>query len=126
MIFTKFDLTITENAMQKIVEISDYEIERGKPMPSNIHSIIQSNLIFLLKSFYKKTYNIHSELTFEVNMERFTPDISLLPKQPIDFQHDIIVFPTPPITAIEILSPTQILGDLFIKMQKLIDLGTQS
>ncbi|MDX2191682.1 MAG: Uma2 family endonuclease, partial [Bacteroidota bacterium] len=47
-------------------------------------------------------------------------------KQPIDFQHDIIVFPTPPITAIEILSPTQILGDLFIKMQKLIDLGTQS
>lgn len=111
--------------MQKIVEISDYEIERGKPMPSNNHSLIQVKIILALAK-YQIQFNIHSELTFELNMERFTPDVSLMPKQALDVQHDVIAIDTAPITAIEILSPTQILGDLIIKMQKMIDNGTQS
>ena len=35
-------------------EISDYELERGKPMPSLNHSIIQANAIFELKSHYRE------------------------------------------------------------------------
>jgi len=31
-------------------EISQYELERNKPMPSLNHSIVQSNLIFELKT----------------------------------------------------------------------------
>lgn len=35
-------------------EISQYELERNKPVPSKNHSIVQGNLIFELKTRYKK------------------------------------------------------------------------
>jgi hypothetical protein len=34
--------------------ISDYELERGKPMPNRIHSLTQTNIIVALVLRYKK------------------------------------------------------------------------
>jgi len=83
-----------------------YEQERGKPMPSYNHSWIQSNLIGeLLKN---KDFRVHSELTLEIQGQRYTPDISLYPRSaPIDLRHDIIRQTVPPLLVIEILSPEQ-------------------
>ncbi len=47
-------------------EISDYELERGKPMPSENHSAIQLNIGFELKTKYRNQFRFMSELNIEV------------------------------------------------------------
>ncbi len=86
--------------------VLSYEEERGKPMPSYNHSWVQSNLI---GEFLKnRDYRIHSELTLEIQGQRYTPDISLYPpSEPIDLRHDIIRQTVPPLLAVEILSLQQ-------------------
>ena len=49
--------------MEAIIEhVSEYELERGKPMPNLIHGIIQANLVFELKVRYRVNYHIASEV----------------------------------------------------------------
>ncbi len=43
-----------EETAQK--QLAEYEIERGKPMPSLNHGIIQSNLCFAIQATYRKEY----------------------------------------------------------------------
>ena len=102
-----------------------YEEERGKPMPSYNHSWIQSNLI---GEFLKdKNYRVHSELTLEIQGQRYTPDISLYPRSaPIDLRHDIIRQTTPPLLVVEILSPEQGSYDVMKKIDIYFAHGVKS
>lgn len=86
-------------------EISDYERERGKPMPSWNHSIIQSNLIVALAS--SPQWQVHSELSVRLGERDGTPDLSLYPKQRTDYTRDTIRATQAPTMVVEILSPTQ-------------------
>jgi len=47
--------------------LSKYEIERGKPIPSLNHGIIQSNLCFAILAKYRKEYSVISELSVELD-----------------------------------------------------------
>jgi Uma2 family endonuclease len=85
---------------------STYEDERGKPLPSYNHSWIQTNLIVELSK--NRDYRVHSELTLEIQGQRYTPDISVYPRSaPIDLRHDVIRQTIPPLLTVEILSPEQ-------------------
>ena len=53
------------------------------------------------------SYDIMPSLEFDVNGHRFTPDLALLPRQPYDWEADVLRCPIPPVIAIAILSPTQ-------------------
>lgn len=86
-------------------EVSDYEKERGKPMPSWNHSIIQSRLIRLLP--LDDNWDCHSELTLRLGDRDGTPDLSIYPHQKTDFTRDFVRATEPPTTVVEILSPTQ-------------------
>ena len=44
-------------------EISDYELERGKPVPSVNHSAVQANTVFELKTHCRGQFRFMSELT---------------------------------------------------------------
>ncbi len=110
----------------RVIEISAYELERGKPMPSFEYSALEANLAFILMTLFRDRFNIHSELSLDLSGEYLTPDISILPKQPIDYSKKTIKYTKAPIAVIEILSPTQILADLFVKMHRYIDLGVNS
>ena len=110
----------------RVIEISDYELERNKPMPSKFHSIIQSDLIFLLKMYFRDRFDIFSKLEIELNHDRSVPDVSIFPKGQLDMTFDEIRVAQAPALTIEILSPTQALGDLLIKMKKNIDHGVKS
>ena len=82
-----------------------YEEERGKPMPSYNHAVAQANLIV---EFAKRTdFRVASELTLELEGVSYTPDLSIYPKQPVDWRHDEIRRTDPPLAAVEIFSPTQ-------------------
>lgn len=100
--------------------LSDYEIERGKPMPSRNHSLVQSQLAFLLKRDYGKEFSIPSEVEIDFLPKNAVPDICIYPKMQVDFKEDdVIKMPDSPITAIEILSPKQALEDVVAKARRI-------
>lgn len=108
------------------VALSEYEIDRNKPMPSLNHSIIESNLIFLLNLHYRDRYRIASELSLDLADWPSVPDISILPKMELDLKNDLTTLSEPPLVVIEIISPSQSLNDLVIKADKYFEHGVKS
>lgn len=106
--------------------LSDYEIERGKPMPSLLHSVLQKRLTIYLDAQYKELYEVLPEITIEPASEKFTPDIGIYPVEPIDFSQDVIKRKDPPLATIEILSPTQVLQTLIDKTYDYFSFGVKS
>ncbi len=106
-------------------ERSEYEIERGKPMPSKNHGSIQANLIVLLAR-YKKQYRTISELTIALAEYNATPDICLYPQMTLDFLHDEYPLAVPPLLAIEIISPSQSFTEFIAKAESYFAAGVQS
>ena len=101
--------------MQKVVEVSQYELERGKPMPSRLHSRVQTNLLVQITNGYGEQYDLLSELSLELNDWESVPDIAIYPKTEFDYSADEVRVTTPPLCAIEILSPSQSLNELVSK-----------
>jgi Uma2 family endonuclease len=99
--------------------LSLYEIERGKPMPSKNHSKIEARLSFALISRYDEKYDVFSELSLELNSGKANPDLAIYPTMQDDWEHDEAKMKIPPITTIEILSPTQPLNEFVEKMRDL-------
>ena len=67
---------------------------------------------------YEDRYDILPELDIELSTGRAKPGVALIPKQVYNWREDIISFPYPPITAIEILSLTQSFDALASKIDK--------
>lgn len=106
--------------MEAIIEqLSDYERERGKPMPTLNHAVIQGNLIFNLKLHFRERFTIASELNITMPERPDTvPDIAIYPKLQIDFLHDINSMTEMPLTIIEIVSPSQSDADILAKFER--------
>jgi Uma2 family endonuclease len=108
-----------------IAEISDYERERGKPMPSKTHAVTQENLLDVFIP-YKHLYRRLPELTLRLNGEKFVPDISLYPRNASDWYENEIEMTLPPLLTIEIVSPSQSIDEMSIKAEKYIAAGVRS
>jgi Uma2 family endonuclease len=101
-----------------------YEQERGKPLPSNNHSIAQMNLgIELAKD---KGYRIMSELSLELSGRPLTPDLSVYRREPVDFRYDEVHLTEPPVLVVEILSPIQGMLAVMEKVQAYLQNGVKS
>ena len=115
----------TENWAER--ELTAYEIERGKPMPSLNHSFVQNNLLTELNLNYRQQFTFLPELSIEMPQKpNCVPDISIYPKMKVNFRHDIIAFPQMPLTAIEIISPTQSNDEILLKFERYFLAGVQS
>ena len=116
---------LSENWAER--ELTAYETERGKPMPSLNHSFVQNNLLAELNVNYRKQFTFLPELTIEMpEKPNCVPDISIYPKIKVDFRHDIIAFSQMPLTAIEIVSPTQSNDEILLKFERYFLAGVQS
>jgi Uma2 family endonuclease len=104
-------------------ELSDYELERGKPMPSFIHGITQTNMLVALSQH--KAFTIGSEITLDLK-PKATPDILIFKKRQVNFQRDEKRVSEMPLTVIEILSGTQGMDNFDEKLQRYFDAGIQS
>ena len=114
--------------------LSDYERERGKPLPSFNHGTIQALVIGeLLK--HRDEFSIVSELSLELprgeageNGEplRVTPDICVYPKKDVDWMRDEVRMTEPPLLAVEIIGPTQPSQDVVDKIQDMLGAGVSS
>ncbi len=109
------------------LEISNaYEVERGKPMPSKNHGIVQANAVFELKTRYRDQFRFASEINIEVGGRVMVPDIGIFAKMSVDMDHDEIVLTQLPLTTIEILSPRQALDELVDKATAYLAAGVKS
>lgn len=112
--------------METKLLISNYETERGKPMPSRNHAMVQGNIYFLLRQKYGNQYRILPEVSILVDEKEHIPDLAIYP--PMDFVpgNDELRLAEIPLTAIEILSPQQNLTDLIVKSYRYFDAGVKS
>jgi Uma2 family endonuclease len=105
---------------------TDYERERGKPMPSKNHSRLQAILNALFYIRYGKKFTTYSELSLELLGDRLTPDICLYPYVPSNWLHDQHPVIEPPLLAIEIVSPSQSVTEILLKARRYFAGGVQS
>src|SRR5881296_2184411 len=82
-----------------------YVEERGKPMPSFNHGVIQANLI--CEFARNQSFRIVSELTLDINGKSYTPDLSVYSRTPLNLRHDVVRRSDPPLLVVEIISPQQ-------------------
>lgn len=99
------------------IEIIETEVVLEEAMSLN-HSRLINRLTVLL-SAYEEQYDILPELEFELSAGRLKPDVAILPRLTYDWEADVIRYPNPPVTAIEIISPTQSLDGLVTKIRHL-------
>ena len=107
--------------------LSDYEIERNKPLPTLLHGIIQSNDGFEIKIASGQKYRIASEVTLDTLPRDLTPDLIVLPYQKIDLSGECPAkYGIPPLTVIEIQSASQSLDEMVNKTLVYFDFGVKS
>ncbi len=112
--------TVIEN------QISEYELERGKPMPTLLHGVLQGNIIFELKLKYQKKYTIGSEVSLETQPNGTTPDLVLYPKTPLDYKNDPAKRTDSPLLTIEIQSGSQSTKEMISKLEPYFSFGIKS
>ncbi|WP_210519564.1 Uma2 family endonuclease [Hymenobacter terricola] len=107
-------------------EISDYELERGKPVPSKNHSIVQANAVFELKTRCRERFRFLSEINIDVAGRVMVPDIGIFQPMAVDMAQDQIVIEQLPLTTSEILSESQALNELIDKANAYFQAGVKS
>lgn len=108
-------------------QLSEYEIERGKPMPSLNHGIIQTNISGALWSKYRHEYSIITELSLELpGTHPMVPDVCVYPKKVYNGFQDQKKVKEPPLIAIEILFPSQGSDELTEKFEVYFAAGVKS
>lgn len=95
----------------KDTQLSDYEIERGKPMPNIIHGTIQNRIGSILFIHYGDKFIFPNELSLATTPIS-TPDICIYPKKKLRLRDVEAKETEMPLTTIEILSPSQTLEEL--------------
>jgi Uma2 family endonuclease len=98
-------------AQEQETVLSDYEIERGKPMPNIIHGTVQIALGTLLRNNYGNQFIFPGELSLATTPST-TPDLCIYSKKKLDVREVEAKESKMPITTIEILSPSQTLEEL--------------
>ncbi len=94
------------------------EVETLLPEAMSLNHSRLTYRISVLLSAYEEQFDIMPELELELSSGRGKPDVAIFPKLTFDWEEDIIRYPFPPITAIEILSPTQAFDALTTKIRK--------
>lgn len=96
-----------------------YQRERNKPMPSKNHSRVQRRLTVVLDKLLGGEYDIYPEFEIELLGRKSVPDLSILPIEQPDWEHDMVRGKDAPVLTIEILSPKQALGTLSKKIREI-------
>lgn len=99
-------------------DISEYELERNKPMPNRIHGKIQTQLTFQLHLKCFENYDYPNEVTLDTTPPS-TPDICIFPKKELDWKTTKEKEEEVPITTIEIISPSQDILEMGKKIHQL-------
>lgn len=112
--------------MEAISTKSPYEIERGKPMPSKNHAIIQRNLLIQLFQNYVDRFEVLPEINLLIGGKKRVPDLAFFKNLNFDAKNDEIWVKEIPLCVVEILSPPQSLTELMTKSAIYFENGVAS
>jgi Uma2 family endonuclease len=104
--------------------VSDYERERGKPMPSFEHALTQAAFCGLIREKYP-TFLAVPELSLNFGDFKPVPDVAVYPKSALPELRAMRTskITMPPVLTVEILSPRQALYDVFTKAENFLAHG---
>ncbi len=103
----------------------DYEKERGKPMPSLNHGVVQAKFSFALISACRDRYLVGSEVSLGTDPP-LTPDLIVTGERQLDWLRDEVRLEEAPLTAIEIVSPSQSVNDFIPRIESYFRFGVRS
>lgn len=109
-----------------VEQLSEYELERGKPMPDTIHGSVQINIAAELVIRYRSSYRIMSEVSLATQPDGTTPDVLVYPKFDLDFHNRPAKRTDAPLLTIEIQSPSQSLELMVDKTAIYFHFGVKS
>ncbi len=109
-------------------ELTNYELERGKPMPSLKHARVQKKLLLELTRQLATNMEALPEIAVALPQQRVTPDVAVfeVAQLPNPTDDDETAVTAVPLTVFEILSPTQTIGELLDKAKLYFANGVQS
>ena len=107
-------------------ELSRYEIERDKPMPSFNHGKLQMRIGFEMMAKYSNRFDIVSEPTLQMLERPRVPDLAFFNVKASDWFDDETKITEVPHGVIEILSPSQSEQELINKFPPYFDLGVKT
>ena len=105
--------------------VEDYEQERGKPLPSFNHFYVQSQLQIALHAACGDRFFVGGELSLATEPST-TPDLSICNFRDPDWLHDEVHASEPPVTVVEILSPSQSVNEIIPKIETYFRFGIRS
>lgn len=105
--------------------LSDYEIERDKPMPSKHHAFIQGRLFAQFDRHYATRYTVLPELSLDLPVRDRIPDLCVYSFIESLGEEEIKMTEIP-LCAVEILSPMQTHADLNEKRKQYFAAGIKS
>ncbi len=105
---------------------SDYELERGKPMPTWNHALLQKRIMYQVEGRYEGTYYVMPELNVSILGERLIPDLAVFAGSDSFLAHDKTTMTELPLIAVEILSPSQHVSELVEKARQYLQAGVKS
>ncbi|OIN57729.1 Uma2 family endonuclease [Arsenicibacter rosenii] len=112
--------------MEVIRELSEYELERDKHMPSKNHGKLQYRISKAIGDLYEDRFDILTEVSLDIPSRPLVPDIALFAVKESDWLEDEIKVKEPPLGIAEILSPTQGNQELVDKMETYFSFGIKS
>lgn len=105
---------------------SDYELGRGKPMPTWNHALLQKRILVKIESRYEGQFSVFPELNLSVLGEKLVPDLAVFEGVRGILSHDLNVVSEMPVLVVEILSPSQSVTELTAKAERYLQAGVTS
>ena len=112
--------------MTTTAALSEYEIERGKPMPDKNHAFVQARLLLKTQVKYEGKYTILPEITLGLPIRERVPDLAIYPLMDFIPGDNEVRMTEVPLGVVEILSAKQDLSELMIKRAEYFAAGVQS
>ena len=103
----------------------EYEQERGKPLPSLNHGVVQAKLSFALISACQDQYLVGSEITLATEPP-LTPDLIVSSERQLDWLRDEIRVAEAPLTVFEIVTPSQSTNEFIPRIESYFRFGVKS
>lgn len=107
--------------METTTAISQYELERGKPVPREKHSLVQLRLSMAFARH--EAYSVLPEIDVELNGKLSVPDICVYPKREVNWTAEENPITEPPLIVVEIISQSQSVDELIRKAEGYLAAG---
>ena len=94
-------------------------------MPNLIHGIIQANLTFELKMRYRDTYRVLAGLSLATQPNATTTSVAIYSVFELNYESQAVEETDPPLTCIEIQSPSQSNEEMIAKTHIYFQFGVK-